>query len=212
MVAMIHDAKALFQRWEMPSFDDVAPEPSAVAEEPAPPQPTVRDLEELEEQARNEGRLAGLAEGRAAARQELCQRVAQFDAVCVAASRPLQALDDQVVQELARLAMVVASRLVACELQFAPELVARAVREAVNALPAATRELRVYLHPLDLALLQSMGSAEDHWRLLADPELARGDCRMESEHSRLDARVETRLAAMIDAVFGEAAGPEQGET
>ncbi|MBD8871255.1 FliH/SctL family protein [Rhodanobacter sp. DHB23] len=208
MVAMIHDAKAEFRRWEMPSFD-AAPEPEAAAEE-APPQPTVRDLEALEQQARDEGRLAGLAEGRAAARQELCQRVAQFDAVCVAATRPLQALDEQVVQELTRLAMVVASRVIARELQLSPELIARAVREAANALPAATRELRVHLHPLDLALLQSMGSAESHWQLLADPGLERGDCRLESEHSRLDARVETRLAAMVDAVLGEAAEPAGG--
>lgn len=210
MIATIHDALAEFRRWEMPSFD-AAPEPPAVDEE-VPPQPSVRDLEALEQQARDEGRLAGLAEGRAAARQELCQRVAQFDAVCVAASRPLQALDEQVVQELTRLAMVVASRVVAHELQLSPELVARAVREAASALPAATRELRVHLHPLDLALLQSMGSAENHWRLLADPELSRGDCRMESEHSRLDARVETRLAAMVDAVLGEAVESEGGDT
>ncbi|MFK2878579.1 flagellar assembly protein FliH [Rhodanobacter hydrolyticus] len=208
MIATIHDASAEFRRWEMPSFD-AAPEPPVVDEE-VPAQPSVHDLEALEQQARDEGRLAGLAEGRAAARQELCQRVAQFDAVCVAASRPLQALDEQVVQELTRLAMVVASRVVAHELQLSPELVARAVREAANALPAATRELRVHLHPLDLALLQSMGSAENHWRLLADPELSRGDCRMESEHSRLDARVETRLAAMVDAVLGEAVEPEGG--
>lgn len=204
MVAAIHDAATDFLRWELPSFD-AAPEPAV---EEALPQPTVRELEELERQARDEGRLAGLAEGRAAARQELCQRVAQFDAVCMAASRPLQALDEQVLQELTRLAMVAARRVLARELQLSPELVARAVREAANALPAATRELRVHLHPLDLALLQSMGSAESHWQLLADPGLSRGDCRLESEHSRLDARVETRLAAVVDAVLGETAGPE----
>ncbi|MES1153475.1 MAG: FliH/SctL family protein [Rhodanobacter sp.] len=42
--------------------------------------------------------------------------------------------------------------------------------------------------------------------MLADPALSRGDCRLESERSRLDARVETRLAAMIDAVLGDDAG------
>ena len=43
-------------------------------------------------------------------------------------------------------------------------------------------------------------------RRSSDPALARGDCRLESEHSRLDARVETRLAAIIDALLGDEAG------
>lgn len=205
-MAAIHDAAMDFRRWELPQVG-AAPEPSAAAD--ATPQPTVRELEALEQQARDEGRAAGLAEGRAAAAQELRERLAQLDAVCEAASRPLQAFDEQVTQELARLAMVVAGRVVARELQLAPELVAHAVREAADALPAATRELRVHLHPQDLALLRELGIAERHWQLLADPALARGDCRLESEHSRLDARVETRLAAVIDAVLGEAAGPDK---
>jgi flagellar assembly protein FliH len=89
------------------------------------------------------------------------------------------------------------------ELHLSPELIARAVREAAAALPAATRELRVHVHPADLALLHELGAAESHWQLLADPSLARGDCQLESERSRLDARVETRLAAVIDAVLGD---------
>ncbi|HEX8778995.1 MAG TPA: FliH/SctL family protein, partial [Rhodanobacter sp.] len=198
-MAAIHDAAMDFRRWELPQVG-AAPEPSAAADAP-PPQPTVRELEALEQQARDEGRAAGLAEGRALAQQELLQRLAQFDAICEAAARPLQAMDEHVLRELAQLAMVVAGRVVAHELRLSPELVVRAVREAASALPAATRELRVRLHPQDLALLQSLGAVEKHWRLLADPALARGDCVLESERSRLDARAETRLAALADAVL-----------
>ena len=132
--------------------------------------------------------------------------MAELDALYDAAARPLQVLDEQTGQELARLAMVVAQRVIAHELQLSPELVIQAVRQAATALPAATRELRVHLHPADLALLRESGAIEGHWQLLADPSLSRGDCRLESERSRLDARVETRLAAMIDAVLGDEAG------
>jgi flagellar assembly protein FliH len=207
MAAASHDAAPDFRRWELPDVGDGPAAPQAAAA----PQPTVRELEALEQQARDEGRAAGLAEGRALAQQELCQRIAQLDAVCEAAARPLQIFDEQVARELARLAMVAAGRVVARELQLSPELVVRAVRAAADALPAAARELRVHLHPQDLVLLQELGAAERHWQLLADPVLVRGDCRLESGHSRLDARVETRLAAVIDAVLGEAAAPDGGE-
>ncbi len=203
MAATIHDAAADFQRWELPN---VGIQPTASKAANTPPQPTVRELAALEQQAREEGYAAGRAEGLAAARQQLQQRMAELDALYDAAARPLPVLDEQTGQELARLAMIVAQRVIAHELRLSPELVIQAVRQAAAALPAATRELRVHLHPADLALLRDAGAAEGHWQLLADPALSRGDCRMESERSRLDARVETRLAAMIDAVLGDDTG------
>lgn len=200
MAAAIHQATADFQRWELPN---VGTQPTTPKAANTPPQPTVRELAALEEQARAEGYAAGRAEGLVAAQQHLQQRMAQLDALYESAARPLQALDEQTGQELARLATIVASRVIAHELQLSPELILRAVREAAAALPAATRELRVHVHPQDLVLLHELGAVESHWQLFADPALSRGDCRLESERSRLDARVETRLAAMIDAVLGD---------
>ena len=204
MAAAIHTmAQQDFQRWELPN---VGTQPTASKAANTSPQPTVHELAALEQQAREEGYAAGHAEGKAAAQQQLRQRMAQLDALYESAARPLQALDEQTEQELARLATIVASRVIVRELQLAPGLIAKVVRQAASALPAATRELRVHVHSDDLALLQELGAAESHWQLLADPALARGDCQLESARSRLDARVETRLAAIIDAVLGDDAG------
>jgi flagellar assembly protein FliH len=136
--------------------------------------------------------------------------MARFDALCEAAARPLQALDDRTEQELARLAIVMARRVVARELQLSPDLIAKAVRQAAAALPAATRDLRVHLHPDDLALLRELGAVESHWQLHADASLTRGGCQLESERSRLDATVEARLAAVVDAVLGDDGDDEAG--
>jgi flagellar assembly protein FliH len=203
MAAAIHMTQD-FKRWELPN---VGIQPTASKAANASPQPTVHELAALEQQARDEGYAAGLAEGRAAAQQQLRQRMAQLDALYEAAARPLQALDEQTAQELTKLATIVARRVIAGELRLAPGLIAKAVRQAAGVLPAATRELRVHVHPDDLALLQGLGAAESHWQLLADPALARGDCLLESGYSRLDARVETRLAAIVDAVLGDDAAP-----
>ncbi|MHA6205503.1 flagellar assembly protein FliH [Dyella soli] len=189
-----------FQRWLPPDMGEA----TAVAAAPAEPaaQPTVRDLEALEQQARDEGYAAGHAEGMAAARDLLNSRMAQLDALLDAAARPLQSMDELVELELARLAMTVARQVVAHELRTAPDLVVEAVRQSVLALPSATGALRVRLHPQDLALVRSLGVAEANWQLLADGSLQRGDCLLETERSRLDARVEARLAAVVDAVLG----------
>ena len=205
MVVAIHDDALGFARWEPPDVGDPAPPPPAADIA----QPTVRDLETIQQQAHDEGRAAGLAEGRAIAQQELKECAARLESVYAAAAHPLLALDEQAAGELTQLAMIVARRVVASELHLMPELVAKAVREAAKALPAATREIRVYLHPDDLALVRAMEIAERDWQLVADPNLDRGDCRIESERSRLDARVATRLAAVVDAVLGDAAPPAE---
>jgi flagellar assembly protein FliH len=196
---IIRDSFAGAERWELPQVHDaVRSEP--VNDLPAPP--TVSELEALERQAREEGYAAGRAEGLADALRERQAIVARLELMLEAAARPLASLDDATEQELARLAVVIARRVLAHELVTAPELIVQAVQQAARALPSATRELRVRVHPDDLALLREHAVAEEHWQLLPDPALSRGDCLLESERSRLDARVDTRLAAVVDAVLG----------
>ena len=189
-----------FTRWAPPQMGEQPPAPSA--EEETPARPTVFELEELERQAREEGFVTGLAEGRAKAAEELREHRARLEALFESVARPLQMLDDATEQELARLAMVAARRVLAHELRVSPALVIQAVREAALALPSAERDLRVRLHPDDVTLMRELDAVETHWQLLADPALDRGDCLLESGRSRLDARVETRLAAVVDAVLG----------
>lgn len=208
MNAVMNRDKLLpFERWLPPEVGE------PVAIEPAPEpvqQPTVRDLESIEQQAREEGHAAGLAQGMAEAQQVLQERMQRLDALLESAARPLRSMDELVELELTRLAMTVARQVLAHELRTAPDLVVEAVRQAALALPSASGNLRVRLHPDDLALLRSLEMVESHWQLLPDNSLQRGDCLLESERSRLDARVETRLAAVVDAVLGaEAEGIDE---
>jgi flagellar assembly protein FliH len=189
-----------FERWLPPEVGEaVAPEPAPVE---SVQQPTVRELEALEQQAREEGYAAGHAQGMAEAREVLQERMQRLDALLESAARPLRSMDELVELELTRLAMTVARQVISHELRTAPDLVVDAVRQAALALPSASGNLRVRLHPDDLVLLRSLDMAESHWLLLPDNSLQRGDCMLESERSRLDARVETRLAAVVDAVLG----------
>ena len=200
MNAVMNRDKLLpFERWLPPEVG----EPVAVEPTPEPvQQPTLRDLESIEQQAREEGYAAGHAQGMAEAQQILQERMQRLDALLDSAARPLRSMDELVELELTRLAMTVSRQVIAHELRTAPDLVVEAVRQAALALPSASGNLRVRLHPDDLALLRSLEMVESHWQLLPDNSLQRGDCLLESERSRLDARVETRLAAVVDAVLG----------
>lgn len=192
---------AQFERWELPVVGAVETHDADVADE-SPQRPTVAEIEAIERQAREEGFNAGLNEGRAMAKRELAAQVARLEALFAAVERPFADLDNDVAGDLALLATTIAERVLGYELVTRPEKVVEVVRQAVDALPAATRHLKIHLNPADAVIVREHRSSLDHeGTILDDPALERGDVRLESEHSRLDARVRTRLVAVIDSVL-----------
>jgi len=187
------------ERWPLPELEaaTAAKQPRAMA--------SVHRLQDLEAQAREEGHAQGLLQGRAAAKVELMQQVARLSEMLDALAKPLDDVDVAIEQDLAQLAMAVARQLIRRELKTSPDEVIACVREALAALPAAACEVRVSVHPEDAQLIRSHlgeGQASGAWQLLEDPLVARGGCVIRSDHSRVDASVETRLARVVGAVLG----------
>ncbi|WP_256360375.1 FliH/SctL family protein [Methylomonas koyamae] len=122
-----------------------------------------------------------------------------------ALSEPFKKLDDAVEQELVKLAIAIASQLIRRELKSEPGEIVAVVREAIKVLPLAAQKVTVNLHPEDAALVRSALKLDESmppWRLQEDPLLSRGGCIVETEVSRVDASVESRLAAVIANVLG----------
>ncbi len=166
---------------------------------------TARQLEEIQEQARQEGFQQGLDEGREAGLQELKKRIDTLEQVVQVLDRPLQALDDAVEQQLAQLAMLVARQLVRRELKADPAQVIGVVREALAALPVATRDVQLALNPEDAEIVRealSLQQGEQSIHIVDDPVQSRGGCRVLTQTSQIDASVESRLNAVIANVLG----------
>lgn len=189
------------QRWELP---DVTPaDARREAEEAA--RPTVRELEDMAEQARQEGYARGLREGREAAREEMASATARLAGLCDALARPLDEVDEQVESELAQLAVLIARRVVGHALRTQPEQLVPRVRELIGHLPAASRQVIIHVHPDEMRLLREhLPEADDRgWRIEEAADLQPGDCRIDTEHSRIDGRVQTRLDAVVGAILDE---------
>ncbi|MES1196097.1 MAG: FliH/SctL family protein, partial [Steroidobacter sp.] len=121
-------------------------------------------------------------------------------------AKPLQQLDKDVETQLVSLAFTIAKHVVRRELRIDPSQVIAIVRDTVNLLPLAQRNVRVHLHPEDARLLRER-LAEPHseraWTIVEDPVMARGGCRVSTDTSQIDARLETRLAAIFSHLMGE---------
>ena len=166
---------------------------------------TARQIEELQQQARDEGFQIGRREGLEAGKKEIRARVHELDALMQTLAKPLEQIDTQVEQDLVQLALAVARQLVRRELKTDPGQVLAVVREAMAALPLAARNVRLHLHPEDAALVRetlSMSDNERSWKIIEDPVLSRGGCKVSSDTSQIDASVERRLHTVIANVLG----------
>jgi flagellar assembly protein FliH len=167
--------------------------------------PTVSGLADLQAEAYKEAFDQGLAEGREAGRGEVRVQVDRLAGMFYDLAKPFEILDTEVERELLTLAMALARQIVRRELKTDPTQIIGIIREAIAALPVAAREVRVHLHPEDAGVVrQNLAPTESEraWTIIEDPVMARGGCQITTTTSRIDARLETRLGAILSDLMG----------
>lgn len=171
--------------------------------------PTLAELEDVERAAWDEAYAKGLEAGRKAGEQEARKRLDQvnsIESILNSLAKPLQQMDREVESQLVSLALAIAKQLVRRELRIDPAQVIAVVRDTVGLLPMAQRNVRVYLHPEDARLIRERLAEpqnERAWSIIEDPVMARGGCRVTTDTSQIDARLETRLAAVFAQLMGD---------
>ncbi|WP_051243892.1 FliH/SctL family protein [Azohydromonas australica] len=200
-----------FTAWMPTSFEPPAPVEAAT---PAPcPDISVVEHEVLLEaaraaaleeglaQGRRQGYEEGLREGMSALenfkRQHAVQLEAQVGTLLQSIDTQFQGLEETMAQAVAEAATRLARAMLRTELHSRPEAVATVAQEAVAAMLAGARRLRVLVHPEDEALVQAGAGLlleSRSARVLSSPTIARGGCVVESELGRIDARIEQRWA------------------
>jgi flagellar assembly protein FliH len=181
------EGETAFQRWELPHLL------------------TANQMERIQKQAYEEGFARGQTDGLKDARTQLDARLAQLTSILNSIASPLKELDERAEQELVTLAMSAARLIARRELKTDPAQVIAAVREAMAALPAAARNVRLHLHPDDALLVREhlkLNNEEHSWKVVEDPVLARGGCKVLTDTSQIDASVEARLTAILATLLG----------
>jgi flagellar assembly protein FliH len=204
-----HPRAGVAERWSLPAVD--GPIVGMRRESPTRARDTeaTRASEAARDAEKKRGYEAGLHAGRTELKNQsdaLAASVARLDEILNRLCRPLPELESEVEQQLVLLALAVGKQLARRELRTDPGQIAALIREAVGRLPAAARQVRVHLHPEDAAAvterLPSAGQ-ERAWTVVEDPTLTRGGCLVRSENSQIDARLESRVNAMVSSMLGE---------
>jgi len=199
-------------RWELPLLqvrEDLPEEPPVP---PPPPPPTAQQLEEIERAAYEEGWARGHADGYTQGYSDgaavVRDQAGRLRGLVERMARPLSELDAEVERMLVALALDVGRRLAQKALREDPTLVVGIIHDAIAALNGPNRNVRVHVHPEDATLLKetlTLPGEISEWRLIADAELARGDCRIVTDSTQIDARLDTREAGLAKALLGDGA-------
>jgi flagellar assembly protein FliH len=191
-------------------------------EEPMPTLPTLEEIEQIQQQAHQEGYDQGHKEGfdyghREAleeGRKQIAEKLAGLEQLFGALETPFKELDDQVEDELLTLVVAMVRQLVRREVRTDPNQIIGVMREALSILPVNSRDIRVLLHPEDAEIvreLYAVGDTEQSWKIIEDPVVQRGGCRVLTDISQVDATLESRLHNLIAPLIGglRSEDPEQ---
>jgi len=167
---------------------------------------TAGRLEALQKDAYDEAWQKGHADGTAAGEKAAAERAARLDVLLNALARPFDELDDMVEKQLVELSMAVVRQLFRREIKIDPSHVIGVVREAIQLLPVASRNVQLHLHPDDAALVRESLSPADGelaWAIAEDPLISKGGCKVTTDNSQIDATSEARLQSVISSIAGD---------
>lgn len=218
----------------LPSFDpqqEPEPEPEVlpVEDEPAEMeevpldevQPlTLEELESIRQEAYNEGFATGEKEGfhstqlkvRQEAEVALAARLASLEQLMTHLLDPIADQDTQIERGVVLLVEHIARKVIQRELTTDSRQIGNVLRDALKLLPMGAQNVRIFINPQDFAQVKALRERhEETWRILEDDTLQAGGCRIETEHSRIDASIETRIslamAKMYDQMHEQALHP-----
>lgn len=213
-----------YRRWEMDSFEEHEPQaaPPATDEQDMPhlTWPTAGEIEQIQQQAHEDGLAAGREEGLAAGREEgllaghqegydkgydagwhegygvgktrLLDETARLAQLMTALEEALGGFDEQMSADMLALSLSIARQITRNALDFRPEALLPVIHEALAGLPQSSHHAQLILHPDDAELVRSH---------MVD-ELAQTHCRIveNSQIERGGCRIKTE-ASEIDATL-----------
>jgi len=189
--------------------EDVSGAVANAKDDKAPGLMTAEQIERIQNQAYKEAYEAGFAKGREegmmSGRDEIAHNGQLLDSILHSLSKPFEKLDEDITQQLVSLSVAISRQLVRRELKIDASQIVGVVQEAIAVLPVGSREVKVCLHPDDVRVMYEIltkTKMESNWELLNDPGLSRGDCRILTETSRIDATLEKRLTAIASQLLG----------
>lgn len=149
--------------------------------------------------AKEDGFAAGFADGHALAEHEARRLARMVQSVETA----IGGLEHNIADQLLTLAIELARAVIRNELNTRPEALRELVQEALRTLPESITSGEIQVHPGDIDLMKDYlheSGYNGSWRVIADPRVEAGGCRIATRACDIDATLRTRWNQVIQTL------------
>ena len=209
-----------YQRWELASFGETRPSHIAAAQVAiAPieiiPSISAEEVNLIKSNAHTEGYSAGyqeayekgLHEGQKAgmqiAEESMKIEITSMQALANNFIEEINVAGKNTGQELLELAISLAESMLKTKLELDHKAILPIVEDAIAHVPSIQQPANILLNPADAMIIKNTifeALNTDGWRIVSDPQLSRGDCKIETAYNIVDASIETRWNRLIGLI------------
>ncbi len=175
-------------------------------------QPLTADmLEEITKAAEQDGYQSGFTKGEKhgyeagynaglkAAEEQIQGEMARVSQISEALVEPLEQQEEALETIILDMVTALTRTIIKRELQLDSGDMVRLVNDAIAALPQGRDQVKLYVNPDDLAVLETYAEAQQKpWKFMADTDLIPGGVRIETQESLVDFSVESRMQTVFE--------------
>ena len=146
-----------------------------------------------------DGYEAGRQQGLMEMRGQLVAEQQRFQKLVQTLLDPLKAQDDDIENMLLDIICSLTQSVVQRELITDSSQILELVKNAVDALPVGSKNIRISLNPDDLAEVETYAQDQQlDWKFFGDSQLLPGGCKIETPESRVDFSMSLRLKTVLE--------------
>lgn len=219
-----------YQSWRAPAIDisgakvfrqeseqEVDAEP--IEDEKSEELITAEELQSIKDHAYTEGFEKGRGEGLQSGITEVDKKNALLKNIISELESPLKECGENAQKELLELSFAIAKQVLRRELRQDPTQLIAIIRESLQLLPIASKDIQILLHPDDASIIRDalsltgaskeantnigLQSSEKSWSLLEDPSMQPGGCIIKTNNSRIDASIDQQIAVLFSKMVDE---------
>ncbi|MDK9583724.1 flagellar assembly protein FliH [Lelliottia wanjuensis] len=149
----------------------------------------------------DEGVRKGRSEGKTQARQQFLDAAHPLDEIIQSMETFMAGYEQRRREELLQLVEKVTRQVIRCELTLHPTQILTLVEEALSALPQQPEQINVMLNSEEhRRISEAEPEKVTQWGLMADPDLAPGECRVVTNTTEMDVGCQHRLDQCMDVL------------
>jgi flagellar assembly protein FliH len=137
-------------------------------------------------------------------KQEWDEKINEINFLIEALREPLTVIDTEIENKMVNMVLLIVKFLFRNQCCVSSEPIITIIKESLALFPKNVTDIQIYLNVEDEKMLHTIltdRDAELADKFIVDKQLNRGDCKVVSNSTQIDARLETRLNCIIEQAF-----------